>query len=66
MVIVMIHTRLPVVTSLNITFYQFLVQHLIMVELNQTWFNVIGYHLRYKYVNQTTPYICDMYGLKCA
>jgi hypothetical protein len=28
-----------------------------MIALNQTWFNNIGYHSRYKYLNQTTPYI---------
>jgi hypothetical protein len=31
------------------------VGYLITVGFKQTWFNVICYPLRYKYVNQTTP-----------
>jgi hypothetical protein len=51
---VTIHTRILAVTSLNKPVSIFSVV-LIMVGPKQTQFNVIGYQLRYQYVNQTVP-----------
>jgi hypothetical protein len=49
---IMIHTRISAVTNLNkqVSIYSVIS---ITVGLKQTWFNVIGYPLRYQYVNQT-------------
>jgi hypothetical protein len=51
---VMIYTLIPTVTNLNKSVSIYSVVS-IKVELKQTSFNVIGYLLRYQYVNQTTP-----------
>jgi hypothetical protein len=56
MVTVMIHTRLPAVTSLNWTI-SFSSVASDCGGLKQTWFYVISYQLRYQYMNQTTPKI---------
>jgi hypothetical protein len=54
MLIVMIQTRLPAVTSLNIPI---LIFSMISdyVELKQTLFNIISYSIRYKYMDKTAP-----------
>ena len=54
MVMVTIHTQIPAVTNLNKAISICSVVS-ITIGLKQTWSNVIGYPLRYQYVNQTTP-----------
>jgi hypothetical protein len=51
---VMIQTRLPAVTSLNIPI---LISSMISdyVELKQTPFNIISYSICYKYMDKTAP-----------
>jgi hypothetical protein len=50
----MIHTRISAVINLNKAVSICSVVS-ITVRLKQTWFNVIGYLLRYQHVNQTAP-----------
>jgi hypothetical protein len=51
---VMIHTRIPAITSLNKPVSISSVVS-ITIGFKQTKFNVMGYTLRYQYINQTTP-----------
>jgi hypothetical protein len=54
MITVIIHTRLLALTSLNMTvLFSSVVSD--YGGLKQTYFNVIGYHLRYEYINQIIP-----------
>jgi hypothetical protein len=59
MVMVTIYTQISAVTNLNEAVSICSVVS-ITVELKQKWFNVIGYPLRYQYVNQTVPLVTEI------